>query len=68
MRTKSEAKVLETDVVIFPMKLGRNEQETVLNQDQEKTQTNEANSNEFDNEGRFARLRKSLRKRSASIL
>jgi len=68
MTTKSEAKVLETDVVIFPLKLGQNEQEAVLNQDQEKTQINEANSNEIDNEGRFMRLRKSLRKRSASIL
>ena len=68
MRTKSEAKVLETDVVIFPLKLGQNEQETVLTQNQEKTQIIEANPHEIDNESRFARLRKSLRKRSASIL
>ncbi len=54
MTTKSEAKVLETDVVIFPLKLGQNEQETVLTQDQEKTQIIEANPHEIDNESRFA--------------
>jgi hypothetical protein len=68
MTTKSEAKVLETDVVIFPMKFGQNEAEAGLNQEREEKQTNEANSNEIANEGRFTRLRKSLRKRSASIL
>ena len=68
MRTKSEAKVLETDVVIFPMKLGQNEMETVLAEDAKSNHVNEKNSIETDNESRFARLRKSLRKRSARIL
>ena len=68
MSTKSEAKVLETDVVIFPMKLGQNEVETVLAEDRKNNAINEKNSIETDNESRFARLRKSLRKRSASIL
>jgi hypothetical protein len=68
MRTKSEAKVFETDVVIFPMKLGQNEMETVLAEDAKNKALDEKNSIETDNESRFARLRKSLRKRSASIL
>ena len=68
MKTKSEAKVLETDVVIFPMKFAQNEQETVLAESAEINRANEKNLDEVDNETRFARLRKSLRKRSASIL
>ncbi len=68
MSTKSEAKVLETDVVIFPVKFGQNAQETVLTKEAENNLANENKSNETDNEDRFARLRKSLRKRSASIL
>jgi hypothetical protein len=68
MTTKSEAKVFETDVVIFPMKLGQNEPETVLTEDANNNALEEKNSIETDNESRFARLRKSLRKRSASIL
>jgi hypothetical protein len=68
MKTKSEAKVLETDVVIFPMKFAQNEQETVLTEGAEINRANEKNLDEADNETRFARLRKSLRKRSASIL
>ena len=68
MTTKSEAKVLETDVVIFPMKFGQNELETVLDEDAENKVIKEKSSIEIDNESRFARLRKSLRKRSASIL
>jgi hypothetical protein len=68
MTTKSEAKVFETDVVIFPMKLGQNELETALTEDAKNNTTEEKSSIETDNESRFARLRKSLRKRSASIL
>jgi translation initiation factor IF-1 len=69
MRTKSEAKILETDVVIFPMKFGQNTPEkTVSNEVEEKIPTDEIDSNKIDYEIRFARLRKSLRKRSVSIL
>ncbi len=68
MRTKSEAKILEADVVIFPMNFGQNLQETILTEDVEKIATMETNPNEDINENRFSRLRKSLRKRSASIL
>ncbi len=65
--TKGEAKVLETDVVVFPMKFEQNVQETVLTQE-ENNLVNGKKTIEIDNESRFARLKKSLRKRSASIL
>ena len=68
MTTKSEAKVLETDVVIFPIKFGQNAQETGLTENTEKITVDVQSIDEIDNEGRYARLRKSLRKRSASIL
>lgn len=68
MITKSEAKVLETDVVIFPMKLGQNAQEMVLAEDTKKITAIEKKPIEIDNENRFARLKKSLRKKSVSIL
>lgn len=69
MRAKSEAKILETDVVIFPMKFGQNApEETVLTELTEKIPNSEIDANKIDNEARFARLRKSLRKRSVSIL
>ncbi len=66
--TKSKAKILETDVVIFPMKLGQNAQETVLAENTESNLVNEKKPIEIDNESRFMRLKKSLRKKSVSIL
>jgi hypothetical protein len=66
--TKSKARVLETDVVIFPMKLGQNTQETVLAETTESNLANEKKPIEIDNESRFTRLKKSLRKKSVSIL
>lgn len=66
--TKSKARVLETDVVIFPMKLGQNTQETVLAETTESKLVNEKKLIEIDNESRFTRLKKSLRKKSVSIL
>ena len=68
MTAKSEAKVLETDVVIFPMKFGQNAEETVLTEDTENNLVIEKKIIEIENENRFARLRKTLRKRSVSIL
>ena len=69
MKTKSEAKVLETDVVIFPMKFAQTAtDEPILTKDSENDFANKSNSIETDNQSRFARLKKSLRKRSASIL
>ncbi len=68
MKTKSEAKVLETDAIIFPTRFGQNAQEPVSTDDTKKIAVIDKDSNETGNENRFARLRKSLRKRSASIL
>ena len=67
--TKGEAKALETDVVIFPMEFGRNNQDEVLIK--EATAADQIVENKpatIDNLIRFERLKKSLRKRSASIL
>lgn len=66
--TKSATKVLETDVVIFQLKSGQNVKETVLANETENNPINENKKIENDNDGRFARLKKSLRKKSASIL
>ncbi len=66
--TKSEAKVLETDVVVFPMELGQNAQEKALAEDTESNLENKKKPIEVDNESRFTRLKKSLRKKSVSIL
>lgn len=66
--TKSEATVLETDVVIFPMEFGQDNRETIVTEEQTAQLVIEKKSVEFDIETRFARLRKTLRKRSASIL
>ncbi len=66
--TKGEAKVLETDVVIFPMKFGQDNQETNLAQETTTKIVVDKQLIKTDIEIRFARLKKSLRKRSASIL
>jgi len=67
--TKGEAKALETDVVIFPMKFGQNDQDAVLTK--EPASENLIVENKLDKtniQDRFERLKKTLRKRSASIL
>jgi hypothetical protein len=66
--TKSEAKILETDVVIFPMKFGQEDKEKIPVEVAENKLMFEEKTVQSNNEGRFARLKKSLRKRSASIL
>lgn len=66
--TKSEAKVLETDVIIFPMKFGQTNEETVLTDESENKIAIKEQPTENDIDNRFARLRKSSRKRSISIL
>lgn len=66
--TKGEAKVVETDVVIFPMEFGLNNQETVLGKEAATNTAAGKKSVETDVQIRFARLKRSLRKRSASIL
>ncbi len=65
---QGEAKMLETEVVIFPMEFDREKKES----DTDETVTAEVaadkQSIKTDLEIRFARLKRSLRKRSASIL
>jgi hypothetical protein len=66
--TKSAAKMSETDVVIFPVTFEK-EQPRLNNLEIENQNTAvDEKSNKIDLEGRFARLKKSLRKRSVSIL
>lgn len=67
--TKGEAKQLETDVVIFPMEFNQENQEpAVIETTVIETATIEKKSIKTNIEVRFARLKKSLRKRSANIL
>lgn len=66
--TKGEAKVVETDVVIFPMRFNQTIAEDESAEEAENKLLAEEKSIENDIETRFARLRKSLRKRSVSIL
>ena len=66
--TKGEAKQLETDVVIFPMEFGQDKQATVTVETTKTEITVDKSSIKADIQVRFARLKKSLRKRSASIL
>lgn len=65
---KGTAKVLETDSVIFPMKFGQEKQEIALTENTENKILIEEKIVETSIEGRFLRLKKSLRKRSVSIL
>ncbi len=66
--TKSEAKILETNVVIFPMKYGQTAQETISAENTENNLVNEKKPTVIADDSRFTRLKKSLRKKSASIL
>ena len=66
--TKGEAKVLETDVVIFPMEFGLNDKDAVMAKEAANDAVAEKHPVETEVQIRFARLKKSLRKRSASIL
>ena len=66
--TKGEAKVVETDVVIFPMEFGLNNQDAVLDKEAATNLVAVKTSVRTDEQVRFARLKRSLRKRSASIL
>ncbi len=66
--TKGEAKCLETDVVIFPTEFNRENQAKVLAEETSTELVVDKASIKTDIQIRFARLKKSLRKRSASIL
>ncbi len=63
--TQGEVKIFETDAVIFPVKT---EQEVSSNEQQSERVEISKNTFKIDINTRFARLRKSLKKRSASIL
>lgn len=65
---KGEAKITETDVVTFPMKFPLDLKEKVLVEKQENQCVNQEKSVENRAADRFARLKKSLRKKSVSIL
>lgn len=66
--TKGTAKVFETDAVIFQTELDSEALEkTSIEQEENKLLIAEEAPRE-NNESRFARLKKSLRKKSASIL
>lgn len=66
--TKSEATVLETEAVIFPMEFGQDKREEFTVEEETAKLVVEKPPVKTGVEARFARLRKSLRKRSASIL
>ena len=66
--TSGEAKMLETDVVIFPVNLKQENQEFTLAEETTGEINVEEKSIKIDITTRFARLKKSLRKRSVSIL
>jgi hypothetical protein len=66
--TKGEAKKLETDTAIFPVDLKRENQITILIAENSGDKTLGKSSIKIDAQLRFTRLKRSLRKRSASIL
>ncbi len=65
---KGEAKVLETDVVLFPLEFNQEKENSVLIEETGEKIIVEKESIKVNFKDRFARLKKSLRKRSASIL
>lgn len=66
--TKGAAKMLETDVVVFPVKFEPKQPEVNDFELESEFKMVDEKSNKIDLRGRFARLKKSLRKRSVSIL
>ncbi len=66
--TKGDAKMLETDMGIFPIKPAQEKRENVLTEQLASKNAVEVETTKIDIRARFARLKKSLRKRSASIL
>ncbi len=66
--TKGEAKALETDVVIFPLKFSQVEKGMILSEQTTEQFVVGKEPNKDNLTIRFARLKKSLRKRSVSIL
>ena len=66
--TKGEAVALETDRNIFQIKFGQEKEEITAMSDVTEQIKAEEDASKINIKLRFARLKKSLRKRSASIL
>lgn len=66
--TKAEAKALETNAVSFPMELSREKEKSVLIEETDEKIIVQKESIKINLKDRFARLKKSLPKRSAGIL
>lgn len=66
--TKGEDKVLETGAVLFPVEFSLEEQISVVIEENGEKIIAEKESIKINFKDRFARLKKSLPKRSASIL
>lgn len=65
---KGKEKVLETDAVIFPVKSAQDKQKKIFDEEPENKFVFEGEAIENNAGDRFARMKKALRKRSASIL
>ena len=65
---KGEAKIVETDVVIFPMQFGQGSQKIILSAESENKPEIKEKPIQNNTGDRFARLKKSVRKKSAGIL
>lgn len=66
--TNSEARILETDAIIFPLERVRDNHETNATEEQSAESVVEKQPVRADIKIRFARFKKSLRKRAAGIL
>ncbi len=66
--TKGEAKMSETDIDVFQVKSAQENRKNVLIEQLANKNAVEVETTKIDIKTRFARLKKSLRKRSASIL
>ena len=66
--TKGGAKMLETEMSIFPIKPAQENRESVLTEQLASNSAVEVETTKIGIKIRFARLKKSLRKKSAGIL
>lgn len=66
--TKGEAKMLETDVNIYPLQFAQENKEINSTKQTTNEIIIEETSSKINVRARFARLKKSMRKRSVSIL
>ena len=66
--TEGGTKMMETDAIIFPVNFGRDKKDENTLETLSETKIAEEKSIKTDMKNRFARLKRSLRKRSVSIL